>query len=531
MLREQKVRKRFFFVIMMVIMITSFTFFVPILAIANTVQEQSQGEILYVSKGSYAQGDETIDSEEIVTVVTKEQKKGIIIIPQPTKSLIIIPTKTPTSIPTQTPTPTATPTPTPTSKPTATPMPTVKGVKELNKTMYVVSTVNVRSGHSTKYDKIGSLATGEPVKVIGQSEQTGWYRIIYNGKEGYVSNNYLQDNPLSGSIPFILNNATLNPKKSAYEPLNEVIDQTFSEILNDDMTTYEKVKTCYDYLIENCIYGVNIMNDYFHSWDYFWSGDFFLYSMEDLKAYGMLTGFVGGCSDYSPAFATMMQAIGLDCYTVDGETSAAAGGYLYHVWCEMLIDDVIYVFDPQVEDNIAKGGTINYYRFGKTYEQVPEKYIKYTYEPVEPEPFEPGQPNIDESEGAIKEILEGKEGDFEYRIKDGKAKIVKFTGYDVSKVVIPEEIEGYPVTSIGVNAFEGFSNLKKIDLPQTLVSIEDEAFAYCENLTNIYIPKNVSSIGDNVFEGCDNIVIMTVKNCYAETYAKENNIKKKFIIK
>ena len=51
-----------------------------------------------------------------------------------------------------------------------------------------------------------------------------------------MSNNYLQDNPLSGSIPLILNNATLNPKRSAYEPLNEVIEQIFSEILNDDMT-------------------------------------------------------------------------------------------------------------------------------------------------------------------------------------------------------------------------------------------------------------------------------------------------------
>ena len=303
--------------------------------------------------------------------------------------------------PIQVPTKTPTATPTPTKAPTPTPMPAVKGVKELNKIMYVKSTVNVRSGPSTKYDIIGNFATGESVKVIGQSEQTGWYRVIYKGKDGYVSNNYLQDNPVPQSattqsmseIENLLNNAPLHPKRSSYEPLNEIIDRLFSEILDDSMTTYQKVKTCYDYLIDNCSYGENTV-----IYDYIW--DLFFYPYEEIKAYGMLTGFIGGCSDYSAAFAAMMQTIGLDCYTVEGDTSAAAGGYLYHIWCEMLLNDVIYVFDPQVEDNIAKGGTINYYRFGKTYEQVPEKYIKEI------------ETNI------IETVIEGKEGNFEYIIQN-----------------------------------------------------------------------------------------------------------------
>ena len=71
-----------------------------------------------------------------------------------------------------------------------------------------------------------------------------------------------------------------------------------------------------------------------------------------------------------------MQAIGLNCYLVGGQTSKSGGGYTGHAWCEMNLNGTIYVFDPQVEDNIAKGGTIKYYRFGKTYDQVPGKYIK-----------------------------------------------------------------------------------------------------------------------------------------------------------
>ncbi len=470
---------------------------------------------VYVVKDSYA---EQWAKEHGYIVIEKGLiSEEITIIPQPTETL------EPTILPEVTPTIEITITPQPTNTPTPTPKQIV--IKELNKTMYVISTVNVRSGHSTNYDKIGSLNRGEEVKVTGQSEKTNWYRIDYKGKEGYVSNNYLQDNPLPkdtttqsmSSIETILNNAPLNSKKSPYEPLNELIEQLLSEILNGTMTTYQKVKTCYDYLIENCSYGKNTAIN-----DYVWIGDHFLYSMEDIKAYGMLVGFVGGCSDYSSAFAMIMQAIGLDCYIVEGVTSAAAGGYVYHIWCEMKIDGVIYVFDPQVEDNIAKGGTVKYYRFGKMYEQVPEKYKKFTYTPVEPEDDKPTEPI--ESE---KIIIEGKVGDFVYIIENKEAKIVNFTDYDISEVIIPKKILEYPVTSIGASAFEGCSNLNKVELPEGLVSIEDKAFAFCESLIDVYIPSSVSSIGNDVFKDCDSLMITTPKKSYADSYAKENNIKRK----
>ena len=135
------------------------------------------------------------------------------------------------------------------------------------------------------------------------------------------------------------------------------------------MTTYDKVKACYDYLIKNCSYGHNeTMMEYI---DYYFYG----YSYE-VSTYGILKGKIGVCDDYSAAFATMMQAIGLNCYVVGGQTNLASGGYTGHAWCEMNLNGTIYVFDPQVEDNIAKGGAIKYYRSGKTYDQVKNKYIK-----------------------------------------------------------------------------------------------------------------------------------------------------------
>ena len=56
-------------------------------------------------------------------------------------------------------------------------------VTKLDKTMYAKSTVNVRKGPSTDFGKVGSLTTGKQVKVVGKSDQTGWYLIQFDGKE------------------------------------------------------------------------------------------------------------------------------------------------------------------------------------------------------------------------------------------------------------------------------------------------------------------------------------------------------------
>lgn len=66
-------------------------------------------------------------------------------------------------------------------------------VTELTATKYATQSVNVRSGPSTDYDKIGGLTTNQEVQVTGQAS-TGWYRFIWtDGREAYVSDKYLSD--------------------------------------------------------------------------------------------------------------------------------------------------------------------------------------------------------------------------------------------------------------------------------------------------------------------------------------------------
>ena len=68
---------------------------------------------------------------------------------------------------------------------------------DLSKTMYAKSTVNVRSLPSTSGSKLGSLSKNQEVAVTGQCNETGWYRIAYNGSEGFVSDKYLADEPVA----------------------------------------------------------------------------------------------------------------------------------------------------------------------------------------------------------------------------------------------------------------------------------------------------------------------------------------------
>ena len=101
-------------------------------------------------------------------------------------------------------------------------------------------------------------------------------------------------------------------------------------------------------------------------------------------------------------------------------------------------------------------------------------------------------------------------------------RITSYNGFGSEDVLIPKEIEGKPVISIGEkafmnatfasidlpdtilfilsSAFEGCSNLSHIDLPDTILFILSSAFEGCSNLSHIDLPENLRFIGDYCFE-------------------------------
>lgn len=99
-------------------------------------------------------------------------------------------------------------------------------IKKLNKVMYATTALNVRSKPSSKAKKLGTLKFAQKVKVTGQDSDTGWYRITYKGKVGYVSNSYLSTSkPSSGSTSKPSSGSTSKPSKpSTSKPSNGVVD-------------------------------------------------------------------------------------------------------------------------------------------------------------------------------------------------------------------------------------------------------------------------------------------------------------------
>lgn len=86
---------------------------------------------------------------------------------------------------------------------------------ELSQTMYAQSTVNVRDLPEQTGAKLGSLTTNQEVTVTGQCNETGWYKISYNGGEGFVSNSYLGSEKVAVKSKSKSSSATQTPAQEA----------------------------------------------------------------------------------------------------------------------------------------------------------------------------------------------------------------------------------------------------------------------------------------------------------------------------
>lgn len=121
---------------------------------------------------------------------------------------------------------------------------------------------------------------------------------------------------------------------------------------------------------------------------------------------------------------------------------------------------------------------------------------------------------------------------YQYVVVGGVAKITSYVGAEYN-VVVPAELDGYPVRIIGTNAFsyhyeietvilpEGLeeiettafikcTRMRYIELPTTLKYIRDNAFRYCENLEDITIHDGLLELGDRAFHGCGQLRHVTI---------------------
>ena len=99
--------------------------------------------------------------------------------------------------------------------------------------------------------------------------------------------------------------------------------------------------------------------------------------------------------------------------------------------------------------------------------------------------------------------------DFTYSISDDQVTITGYTGSG-GAVVIPDEIEGLPVTTIKASAFRNCTMLTSITFPASLTSIEDGtsstgSFVGCSSLESIIFDNSPVSVGDYAFYNCQSL--------------------------
>ncbi|MGN0156165.1 MAG: SH3 domain-containing protein [Lachnospiraceae bacterium] len=84
--------------------------------------------------------------------------------------------------------------------------------------------LNVRGGPGKEYEVIGKVYSADTVKITGSTD--GWYRIVYDGTEGYVSAEYVSTND--------------NMEKT--ETLTETVEETEEEEVDETVTGLARYK-------------------------------------------------------------------------------------------------------------------------------------------------------------------------------------------------------------------------------------------------------------------------------------------------
>lgn len=115
----------------------------------------------------------------------------------------------------------------------------------------------------------------------------------------------------------------------------------------------------------------------------------------------------------------------------------------------------------------------------------------------------------------------------------GTAIITGYTGTE-SELVVPSEVVGYPVTSIGRSAFSGSTSLTSVSIPESvtvigvyafkdckvlksvtfsegLMTISEGAFSGASSLKSLELPSTVTTIGQSAFENCTSLISMNLQ--------------------
>ncbi len=97
-----------------------------------------------------------------------------------------------------------------------------------------------------------------------------------------------------------------------------------------------------------------------------------------------------------------------------------------------------------------------------------------------------------------------------YEINNGEVTITDCDSSISGDIVIPDTIEGYPVTVIGEYAFYGCDSLTSVTIEKNATKIGFMSFSCCSNLVSVTIGENVKIIASEAFASCSALKTVSI---------------------
>ena len=184
------------------------------------------------------------------------------------------------------------------------------------------------------------------------------------------------DTNISEDVKKLLNNADLDSMSTGLYKLDNRVKNVISKIETDSsMSTYEKVRAVYDYVLYYFEPATKLYVDEDTVYETCSSVDYISYFDMELiyRANRALTNQTGASAEYACVMTVLLREIGLEAYYIDGEKKMDTG-YESHGYTLVLIDGEQYVFDAESEDKEIENAEVSYSYFCKKWEDVSDVY-------------------------------------------------------------------------------------------------------------------------------------------------------------
>lgn len=100
-------------------------------------------------------------------------------------------------------------------------------------------------------------------------------------------------------------------------------------------------------------------------------------------------------------------------------------------------------------------------------------------------------------------------GDFRYGVFDDEVQIYEYTGLG-GDVVIPEEIDGFPVRILDRDVFRDVTGLTSVVIATNITAIYNNAFSGCRGLTTVSLSATLENLREGTFTHCTSLTNISI---------------------